>query len=1170
MHFTEAVNYSDFSVVGEIGSTCAASVGGATSVSTSGSGGSLSASHAPASSLVKNIPSIFEVLDEQEEKLPSAPRGSASATVLASTSSPASSSVVLSSQAPTTAKPDKTSTSSKSSTSSSSSAAAAGSVPAHAKPYAPITPSVSRTTSNPFVNRSSGRITAQPTVGPTSSSAISVVDLCEAEKETNFKPPESNPIDYQALYLAEKAEKERVTRDLLKREADASTLAFSLSEKEAELRITKQNIASSNSEQLAAAKAELEKRSKDIEKLKSQLVFAQLEGLSSDAHPNASSTAVTASTRASASAHPSSSPTSLSRSRTAPHAPSSSSLATTIHTSNSPPKTPASNSQAKKRNFSSISPLPSSALIAQSGASPTKGFKTAEERASRFSTLRAEMPLIRSDFATSPLESASRTYIGDIDLGEAPKTSSWVPGLQFHCADSVAVVSAALSSPMGPFVWIQSNQSIFSSFEDVRSSFARLQTEAANFLSRGASVSLKRLAALNTVSASIFLPSTNRSPNDTVTSSKETDEANENLLELCLLQSASVFPMIYETLQFAQNVSYMISYLESARYSSVGSTSMPSTTPALFAATAPATRAAVKSSENQGPTMELINYALQERTLFVQVLKLLTEILNADPLCRCLVLTPPASDCADIVAYHLKSLKKANTQSVPHTLPEKLSRLLSRVIRSACDVNLFSTASNWMEMLIFAPKNTYEHSHLTSSSSLAETAMILGAHPSPAVSKRSIAGQTGDGAFSGSKEDVSGGTTPNAAERPLAAMAQEILESILLLAVSSLSEIHRMSSLSTSPTGPGKMRLNSTSSPQVELETLILLSHGCHPVLLPASPIETFNRSFLASCSTIESFMGSDGFLRALTLQATKATNTENRVLLGGHALRALNYVSPIEAIKLHLPSILLQSKSFLVYGWSPMTTEDAAEVDFSNDLPKHSSSSDRDLASQVMCSRLSLVRSLLQLLDHRPLALAQALSTSPDLSSTSNSTNASSTAPQIELGVRIISALMFAIAQASNLLARVMANDRSFSFRVPQTAPRALGSSAFTSVDLPLASTILNFIQESSELVERLLPIHPRHFPLLRSAEPDIWTAFRALSGVQTIISHMEQNYRPGTAIEGQDAHNLSGSPSLTPIALWVHQKLAPCTERVNSVLDTFSAMQGHLRRATIALSIN
>ena len=1116
MHFTEAVNFSDFSVVGDMGSNCAVSVSGPNSVSTSHSTSAGSSSNGnPPSSLLPNQPSIFEVLDQETANAPSSSVAPSTSVVLAASKPPSSSS------------------------------------------------SIGRTTSNPFFSRSSSRIAPQapptapavtasvvpspstearsvaaatPTITPSNSDPsllppTTVTTAIGSTSNTKTASHSGSSIDYQALYLAAQAESERIRLELSHKEKQRRHLEEVFAEKEKEFGVIRARLEHSTSlqgDKLAAAKVELEKKIADVERLKSQLAFANLdESLSSKGPhsglapssppilPIAATNVVypnTTTPSAPVTAPPPAAQSSTNP-RTSPTSRSPPQLSHTLTTPIVASPEPSAEKTSKKRAHSAItSPsakLPShSSHHLNSSLQPTKGLRFAEERAQKLMKLHELMPILRLPAPLPKGISLSQGYssVSTMDLDCSTTNGADPVGIGSLCEDFSSRILQSLSSPGGPYVWLQSNQHIFGSFSELRASFTSLQSQVAIFQQRQLNVSLKLLAAS---SARKHLLIGTMLSESTAFAAMDEKTATSEVIDFILHQSSGILSLFSETLAFAHVLVSCLLYLENRR---------------------------IVDNTDSSSLLKTSAFAMQERQALVHTFRLLAHIGISDPLCSALLLWPS----------NLSSHQLLESQEFP--LAKHSARYLDQLFHDSSIIQLLSTLTHWIESVAFTST-----AHTAPNSSLAATAVLTSAMsaPSPAASAMQR-----DPKSSSSLGDSTHPGSHAAVEQYLAPYAREMLEPLILLASETLSSL---------PVSLTIAQANASHSADVTDITYWL------SLLHPVEPGVLSSRDPAPLIASATNFVSSELLLRCLNLNETRECPSKSAGLTS-LVLRCFTHLSNLDPNSFLTP-LLRQLKSILLSGWAytGASTEES-ECSLSGlqssllaEIP--SCFSEREFLLLGMSNRLQLTRLISYFTDSQPAAIASALAShsSPSGSSIGAIDNA-----QVELGAQLVISVMLAIEEAVDIVLRIWLHGPLLSSSlVNETASIARNSSkacsSYTNGDIdagtlanwldagpnsgelvPLIADGLNFVQESCNLALWLLRAQPKYAAYTRSTEPELWAAFRSLESIQASLSNV-------TA--GSSAHS-SG-------AMWLKSHLPSCVDRLQTLLEDLAVIQERLNRS-------
>lgn len=1091
LHFTEAVNFSDFSVVGDMGSNCAVSVSAGNSTSTSNSTGSNGA--------VRNLPSIFEILDHDPIEIPAPTMKGPSATAI---SSATSESAVAPHAAPSAPQADL------SKPSRPNAAAVGNAIPPS------VTNPVVRTTSNPFMSRTSSRIAPQPAFPRAQADSPSVSVASPATVTVSTPVTSLNPIistapnvmpaiapvpatDFQALYLASLAQTERMKQELAMKDAEKNKMVETFAEKEKKfgaLQRSLENSSSMQADKLAAAKAELEKQTVHLETLKSQLDFARLESVSPAKSSNSSNQHAFG----------------LSAPHMSPSTPS--------------PGQPPSDALSKKRSHPSITPAPSSALPPPSLTSstfslnPSKGARAVEERAQKLLKLRESMPLIHS--FVSPSQSASTGLIGDIEVGHSLRTRHSLIGADFLAIDPTTHAWTLLTSPSGPYAWLQSNGHLFATFQDLSASFSALQAQVASFQHRRLSLSMKSalLSELQSAQMRLSNPDSDHSMDPT--------SLQAELVDFALMQSGTLLALFSSLFSFSQLLVSSIFYQESQK--SHQAEAPPET---MHLTSAASSRMKVDSVVT---TLSPASFCIPERQALVYTLRMLAAVGTSDSLSRALLLLPPPSDLA------ISSSKKAST----------LQRALSE-LEGAC-TDLFGTLSTWMEALQFAPSAS------AVTSSIAPTA-VIGA--SPSVSHLSYR----DKSSSGSVGDSNLGTN-NPFHKELAPLAREILEPLLHLASEVLSELPLCASLAEPP------HERSETLHSLSTQEILRFAHG--------TSLERVAPTLSALNLAVGGFLSSDAFVRCLCLQDGRES-TGKCFPLAALALSATEQIASVTSIPINLASILRQSQSILLSGWSIGWPSEETSGSW---LPGISSSGipmctcERDYIALGMSNRLQLARLVSVLADHRADVFGHALNSYASASAQNSSS-------EVDLGAQLVLSLMLAIEEGSSLILKTwiagpqaglsetssINSQTSTGLRPSSYYLESLSVHSFlpwlisgssSPADMSMFSDSLNFIHEASTLVTRIIRLHPKYSLLTRSTEPELWTAYRSLEVFLSYLTSFEL-IAGHLAPEPREASDSISPPKLSPLVSWIRNRLPSCIDRLNSVLEDLSVIQNRLARS-------
>lgn len=1100
-NFPEAVNFSDFSVVGDMGSNCVASGSGGPSTSTSNS---TSVSSHGSTSAVRNLPSIFEVLDDVQIVEPAK---SAPPTAASGLKTPATVSTLNAPSAPTVLPADA---SKDLPSKTASSAAVTGT-------SAPVT----RTTSNPFFSRSSSRIPPQPgfpsatsstssniTVTPVLTPSVTSTSLATTSADPAPSSSVSNAIDYEALYVAAQAEADRSRQELLKRDAEKRNIEETFAAKEKEFGALRRSLEHSTAlqgDKLTSLRQELEKKKADIEKLQSQIGFAKLEGKASPPPSSAASTPVRSSSA-------------LASTTTA----SGISAATQQGVERSPDK------NLKKRPHSSLS-SPSGAGSSPSRTAPTKSSRLAEERALKFAKLREALPLINQPSSTILSKSALSTFSAPVDMVGTSAQHTCIASIPLLAMDSMSQVWDLLTSPSGPYVWLQSNAHIFYTFQDLSAAFVAVQADVASFQHRKLALSMKAPLAIESHHKLMEKFSSDNGDLSSETSGVE-------LVDYCLLQSATILSLFASIFSFAQLLVSAITYQES-RLASTSTDSEP-----LYPTMTPAT-SKFKVESAPPPQQTAQHFFHAERQALVQTLHLLAALGTADPLTRSLLLLPTS--------------EPSSKMDTSKTLPSpSIARSIALAASSSASVDLFGTLPLWADSLIFAPLTPS-----ALSSSIAPTAMI---QPSPAG--QSNISQSRERRSSGSLCDNSTAPSLNA-PKSLAPLAREIMEPLLLLASGPLSELSSCSRLT-------KMADTIPTLSAQDLESLILSVHGI-------SSSDHMSRKISGAQVSIGGFIGSEALTRCLALHDAREAGMKS-LTLSSLTLSALSHIATEKAIPLNIEAILRQSKSVLLSSWSGLSQDESLSsttwTQLQSEYGISPSASERDCVTLALSNRLNLVRLMASLLDARAESFAHAL--------TSHS-SAQNGPLEVDTGAQLVISLMLAIEEAVGLLINYWISGPRFassfdegstsnalkSGKYPRASPIALEemqlyphntwlkSGSCSPTDMTLFADTLNFVQEASSFTIRLLRLQPRYATLTRSTEPELWNAYRSLEAFSNSVSLIEESMTHQSA-EGEKTEQLSAS-SKPPLLMWMRNRLPTCIDRLSTVLDDLALIQERLARS-------
>jgi len=758
LHFDEAVNFSDFSMVGaatgSVNSTTTAT-GIGTNTSALSTSPSLGPQHAIGESNTAAI-SLFEALESQQTKYTGGNRIPSTPIQPPKSQQQPSANVAQQTQ-------------------------------------------IQRTPSNPFLTRSARASTSGTTV--TSPPAVSSASIASPPIRTsspvpstsNMNPTLTGPqsirtenvgskidpiaVDYQSLYLASVAESERLKREASKAEAEKRQLEVEMERREERYKVTQQGLETKSvqaSELLCSAKLEIDRKSKDIEKLKSQLSFAAMEGLASDisAFHEAASTTITS--KATASTHSadrphqkqltgmegtakkSSYPTSTSSSTFRLHSPSNSNSTSTLNSAPATDSTSTSPDTKKKRNHSmmtssfptappptmSSNPPVVSPTSSLSSGSSTKWQRATEERMEKLAKLREVLPIILPHrIGSSSSDSSMNIDIETNDIGFTAATSNSTD------LDGKRAIFQMLTDPSGPFVWLQSNQSVFSSADTVQDVFAALQAETSNFISRSFPSPGSASHAFRRALVTKDYPSLTQENNQTTDPSlRDLEELKKRVLEEMLQSTVFIWSMARSTILFIKSIIATSPFAVVESSTSTSRTifptapalvSAPSTSPPhsssnahahrnsdhssvathtqkpISAATQPTTKptaswtpttAFLRSSFQSPPTTTTSSssssnkYLDELRTVLSQAVRMLTTFAHANPLTKLLLLMRPS---VDSVIHHSTNLSTSDTRHPRLSLSDRGALLLRSLIGSSRDMSLFEVIGTLMDQVVF-------------------------------------------------------------------------------------------------------------------------------------------------------------------------------------------------------------------------------------------------------------------------------------------------------------------------------------------------------------------------------------------------------------------------------------------------------------------------------------
>lgn len=1113
-NFPEAVNFSDFSVVGDMGSNCVASGSGGPSTSTSNS---TSVGSHGSTSAVRNLPSIFEVLDDQAQIIEPVQRA------------PAASASTL----PTAAPPTSSSSSSANSTLPADSSKVSTPRLSAGTATASTTGPVTRTTSNPFFSRSSSRIPPQPgfpSATTSTSSNITVTPvLTPAVTSTSLPAPPSiapsastvaSSVDYEALYIAAQAEAERARQELAKRDVEKRSIEESFAAKEKEfgaLRRSLENSTALQGDKLTSLRQELEKKKADIEKLQSQIGFAQLEAKPSPSSSSAASPPTRANSTIPTTSSSFGSPSAV--------------ISSAQHSGERSP-----DKLLKKRPHSSLSPPPLSGSSPSRATPSTKSSRLAEERALKFAKLRETLPLINQPSSTVLPRHSQGSFSAPIDVVGTSSRQSCVASVPLLALDAMSHVWDLLTAPSGPYVWLQSNAHIFNSFQDLATAFISVQAEVASFQHRKLALSIKLPLAVEAHHKLVEKLSSENAESPTDLSAVE-------LVDFCLLQWATILSLFASIYSFAQLLVSAIAYQESQRLLTSGAEAefvYPTMTPAP---------SKLKVEVLPPPPILNFSFSITERQALVQTLHLMAALGTSEPLTRALLLLPTSS-------FHASSESSMKVDPVNHLPNPAIARSLELISASSSSVDLFAAIPIWADSLIFAPQ-----APSALSSSIAPTAMI---QPSPAAPSSSNL-QSRDRRSSGSLGDNS--TAPSSSPnspKSLAPLAREIMEPLLLLSSGIASEIPSCSRLTIADAVVPQLSA-------LDLTSLIMHAHG-----LPSS--ELWSKTIASAHAAIGGFIGSEALSRCLALHDSREPGMKS-FTLASLTLSVLSHIAPEQAIPLNIESILRQSKSVLLSGWSGLSQDEsptsATWLQLHSEYGMPASSSERDCVSLAMSNRLQLVRVMTSLLDSRLESFAQALSTQHG-------------STEVDMGAQLVISLMLAIEEAVGLLINYWTAGPRFassfddssaigalkSGSYSRASPYALEevplyphtswlvSGACSPADMSLFADTLNFVQESSSYTIRLLRLQPRYATLTRSTEPELWNAYRSLEAFSSSVTSIEESLAQQSA-EARDKGEQPTPLKASPLVMWMRNRLPTCIERLNTVLDDLAVIQERLARS-------